>query len=130
MTPPPKPQKVEQLWWVTPETEVAVTNLMESDDVTQQKCTDCGFRGTKKRVKMHCMQHYCKYLCECMLIESSCGAVYDHQVSKNQTEEHGGASKRIYCVDRASYPVFCLAMAWEDPPPFGEIHSNRKSRLG
>ena len=99
---PPKPQKAEQLWWVTPETEAAVRNLMEGEDVTQQQCTDCGFRGTKKRVKIHCMQHYCKYLCECMLIKFSRDAVYDHQVSKNRTEEQGGASKRSYGVDRSS----------------------------
>ena len=61
-----------------------VRNLMEGDDVTQQRCTDCGFRGTKKRVKIHCMQHHCKYLCECMLIKSSCDAVNDNQVSKKQ----------------------------------------------
>ena len=47
--------------------------------------------------------------------------------SKNRTEEHGGASKRIYCVDRASYPAPCLAMAWEDPPSFGETRPNRRS---
>ena len=107
-----------------------VRNLMEGDDVTQQRCTDCGFRGTKKRVKIHCMQHHCKYLCECMLIKSSCDAVNDNQVSKNRTEEHGEASRRIYCVDRASYRFFCLAMAWEDLPPFGETHPNRRSCLG
>ena len=94
--------------------------------MTQQKCMYCGFRGTKKRVKIHCMQHYCKYLCECMLIKSNSDAVYDHQVSKNRTEEHEGASKRIYCVERSSYPAFCLTMAWKDPPPFGEPRPNRR----
>ena len=45
--PPPKPQKVEQLWWVTPATEAAVRNLMVGEDVTQQQCKDCGFREQK-----------------------------------------------------------------------------------
>ena len=84
---------------MTPATEAAVRDLMVGEDVTQQQCKDCGFRRTKKRVKIHCMQHFCKYLCECMLIKSSRDAVYDHQVSKNRTEEHGGASKQIYSVD-------------------------------
>ena len=76
------------------------------------------------------MQHFCKYLCECMLIKSSRDAVYDHQVSKNRTEEHGGASKQIYSVDWSGYPAFCLAIAWENPPPFGEPRPNRRGRLG
>ena len=54
---------------VTPETETKVKDLMEGDDVTQQWCTDCCFKGTKKRVKIRCMQHYCKYMCECMLVQ-------------------------------------------------------------
>ena len=64
-----------------------------------------------------------------MLLKTSCDAIYDHQVSKGRTEEHWGADRRIYCVDRASYPALCLAMAWEDPPPFGETHPNRRGRL-
>ena len=40
-----------------------------------------------------------------------------------------GADRIIYCVDRASYPALCLAMAWEDPPPFGETRPNRRGRL-
>ena len=67
--PPPKPQKVEQLWRVTPATEAAVRDLMVGEDVTKQHCKDCGFRRMKKRVKIHCMQHFCKYLCESMLIK-------------------------------------------------------------
>ena len=110
--------------------EAAVQNLMVEEDVTQQQCKDCGFQGTEKRVKIHCMQHFCKYLRECKLIKYSRHAVYDHQVSKNRTEEHGGVSKRIYCVDRPSYPAFCLAMDWEDPPPFGETRPNRRGRFG
>ena len=39
---------------------------------------------------------------KCMLIKFSRDAVYDHQVSKNRTEEQGGASKRSYGVDRSS----------------------------
>ena len=124
--PPPQANKVEQLWWVTPETEIKLKDLMEGDDVTQQRCTDCGFRGTKKRVKIHCMQHYCKYMCKCMLLKSSRDAIYDHQVSKSRTEEHGGADRRIYCVDRVSYPALCLAMNWEDHPPVGETRPNRR----
>ena len=127
--PLPRVNKVEQLWPVTPETEEKVKDLMEGDDVTQQRCTDCGFKGTKKRVKIHCMQHHCKYLCECMLLKSSRDAIYDHQVSKGRAEEHGGAERRIYCVDKASYPALCSAMALEDPPPVGEAHPNRRGRL-
>ena len=97
--------------------------------MTQQRCTDCSFRGTKKRVKIRCMQHYCKCMCECMLLKSSRDAIYDHQVSKGRAEEHGGADRWIYCVDRTSYPALCLAMAWEDPPPFGETRLNRRGRL-
>ena len=118
--PSPRASKVEQLWWVTPETEEKVKDLIEGDDITQQWCIDCGFKGTRKRVKIHCMQHHCKYLCECVLIKSSRDAIYDHQVSKGRAEEHGGAKRRIYCVDKASYPALCSVMAWEDPPLFGE----------
>ena len=127
--PPPRASKVEQLWWVTPETEEKVKDLFEGDDITQQWCVDCGFKGTRKKVMIHCMQHHCKYLCECMLIKSSRDTIYDHQVSKGRAEEHGGAERRIYCVDKASYLALCPAMAWEDPPPFGEAHPNRRGRL-
>ena len=102
---------------------------MEGYDITHQRCTDCGFKGTKKRVKIHCMHHYGKYMCECMLLKTSRDAIYDHQVSKGRREEHRGADRMIYCVDRASYPALCLAMAWEDPPPFGETRPNRRRRL-
>ena len=127
--PPPRTHKVEQLWWVTPETEEKVQNLIEGDDITQQWCAECGFKGTRKRVRIHCMQHHCKYVCECMLIKVSRDAIYDHQVSKGRAEEHGGAERRIYCVDQASYPALCSAMAWEDPPPFGEARPNRRGHL-
>ena len=127
--PSPRPNRVEQWWWVTPETEDKVKNLMEGEDITHQRCTDCGFKGTRKRVKIHCMQHYCKYMCQCMLLKTSRDAIYDHQVSKGRTEEHGGADRIVYCVDRASYPALCLAMAWEDPPPFGETRPNRRGQV-
>ena len=122
----PRPNKVEQWWWVTPETESKVKDLMEGEDIIHQRCTDCGFKGTKKCVKIHCMQHYCKYMCQCLLFKTSRDVIYDHQVSKGRTEEHGGADRRIYCVDRASYPALCLAMAREDPLPFGETRPNRR----
>ena len=54
---------------MTPETESKVKDLMEGYDITHQRCTDCGFKGTKKRVKIHCMHHYGKYMCECMLLK-------------------------------------------------------------
>ena len=67
-----------------------------------------------------------------MLLKTSCDAIYDHQVSKGRTEELGGADRRIYCVDRESYPALCLAMAWEDPrrlekpvPTEGDKSTNR-----
>ena len=87
--PSTRPSKAEQWWWVTPETEDKVWDLMEGEDVTHQRCTDCGFKGTRKRVKIHRMQHYCKYMCQCMLLKTSRDAIYDHQVSKGRTEEHG-----------------------------------------
>ena len=102
---------------------------MVGEDVTQQQCSECGFKGTKKRVKIHCIQHYCKYLCEYQLKKTSRDAIYDHQVSKKRTEDHGGADRRIYCVDEPSYPDFCLAMGWDDPrilrrpAPLGEATS-------
>ena len=116
---------VDQLWWVTPATEAAVRSLITGEDVTQQKCADCGFRGTRKRVRIHCLQHFCKYLCQCQLIKSSRDSIYDHQVAKGRSEEHGGVEGRIYCVDEATYPAFCEAMGWEDPPAFGEARPNR-----
>ena len=48
---------VEQLWWVTPATEVAVKELRIGEDVTKQQSADCGFRDTKMRVRIHCLQH-------------------------------------------------------------------------
>ena len=104
----------------TPATEVAVKELMIGEDVTKQQCADCGFRDTKKRVRIHCLQHFCKYLCQCELIKTSRDAIYDHQVSKGWSGDHGGAERRIYCVDEVSYPAFCEAMAWDNPPAFGE----------
>ena len=109
-TPQPRPKKVGQLWWVASATEVAIQNLKVGEDVTRQQCSEYGFRGTKTRVKIHCIQHFCKYLCECQLIKSSRDTIYDHQVSKNSMKDHGGADRRIYCVDKPSYPAFCLAM--------------------
>ena len=54
-------------------------------------------------------------------------AVYDHQVFKHGSKDHGGLSRRIYCVDGPSYPKFCAAMGWEDTPPvFGEPCPTRK----
>ena len=117
-----------QLWWVTPATEVAVKELMTGEDVTQQQCVECGFRGTKKRVRIHCLQHFCKYLCQCQLIKTSRDAIYDHQVSKGRSEDHSGEERRIYCVDEASYPAFCEAMARDDPPGFGEARSTQTGR--
>ena len=36
----PRPNKVKRWWWVTPETECKVKDLMEGDDITHQRCTD------------------------------------------------------------------------------------------
>ena len=76
-------------------------------------------------MRIHCLQHFCKYLCQCQLIKSSRDAVYDHQVAKGRSEDHGGVERRIYCVDEATYPAFCEAMRWEDPPVFGEARPTR-----
>ena len=97
----------DRLWWVTPATEVTVKQLMIGEDVTSQQCADCGFRGTKKRVRVHCLQHFCKYACQCGLLKTSRDAVYNHQVSKCGSEEHGGPKRRIYCIDETTYPEFC-----------------------
>ena len=118
----------DKLWWVTPATEVAVKHLMVGEDVTSQQCADCGFRGTKKRVRVHSLQHFCKYACQCGLLKSSRDAVYDHQVSKNGSEEHGGPKRRIYCIDEASYSDFCQMIGWDDPPAFGEAKPNRTGK--
>ena len=117
----------DRLWWVTPATEVAVKHLMVGDDVTSQQCADCGFRGTKKRVRVHSLQHFCKYACQCGLLKSSRDAVYD-QVSKNGSEEHGGPKRRIYCIDEASYSDFCQMIGWDDPPVFGEAKPTRTGK--
>ena len=116
---------VERLWWVEPATDLAVRELMKGPDVTNQWCADCGFRGTKKRVRIHSLQHFCKYACECGFIKTSRDAVYDHQISKRRSQQHGGPEGRVYCVDEASYASFCESMAWEDPPPFGEAKPTR-----
>ena len=60
-------EPTERLWWVTPATEVAIKDLIIGEDVTSQQCADYGFRGTKKRVRIHCLQHFCKYVCQCEL---------------------------------------------------------------
>ena len=125
---PKEVDPVGQLWWVTPATKVAVRELMTGEDVTQQQCADCRFRGTKKRVRIHCLQHFCKYLCQCQLIKTSRDTIYDHQVSKGQSEDYGGVERRIYDVDEASYSAFCEAMAWDDPPAFGEAKPTRTGR--
>ena len=115
-TVPPVVERPGQLYWTTPETDQAIRNLMEGPDVTRQRCSKCGFRGTKKRVPIHCIQHFCKHFCECKLMKAFRDAIYYHQVSKYGEEEHGGPTRRIYCVDGKSYPAFCSAMGWEDPP--------------
>ena len=118
----------ERLWWVTPATEVTAKQLMTGEDVTSQQCADCGFRGTKKRVRIHCLQHFCKYACQCGLLKTSRDAVYDHQVSKCGSEEHGGPQRRIYCIDEATYSEFCEALGWDDPPAFGETKPTRTGK--
>ena len=42
-------------------------------------------------------------------------AIYDHHVSKNKSEDHGGADRQIYSVDEGSYSAFCTVIEWEDP---------------
>ena len=123
---PPAIEKPGQLFWTTPETDEAIKDLMEGPDVTRQRCSECGFRGTKKRVRIHCTQHFCRHFCECGLMKASHDALYDHQVSKYGEKGHGGPTRQIYCVDWLSYPAFCSAMEWEDPPEFGEPRPTRK----
>ena len=118
----------ERLWWVTPATEVVVKELMIGEDVTSQQCADYGFRGTEKRVRIHCLQHFCKYVCQCGLIKTSRDAVYDHQVSKGKSDEHGGPGRRVYCVDEATYAEFCEDMTWDNPPAFKEAKQTRTGR--
>ena len=115
----------DRLWWVTPATEVTAKQLMTGEDVTSQQCADCGLRGTKKRVRIHCLQHFCKYTCQCGLLKTSRDAVYNHQVSKCGSEEHGGPRRRIYCIDEATYPEFCEALGWDDP-----LHLGRQNLPG
>ena len=79
----------------------------------------------KKRVRIHCLQHFCKYICQCKLLRTSWDAIYNHQVSKGRSEEHGGVEKRIYFIYKASYATFCKAMVWDDPPAFEEARPNR-----
>ena len=131
---PPVIEKPGQLFWTTPETDQAVKDLMEEPDVTRQRCSECGFRGTKKRVHIHCTQHFCRHFCECGLMKASRDAIYDHQVSKYGEKGHGGPTRQIYCVDRLSYPAFCSAMGWEDPPPqssgsLGPLEKDLQTRL-
>ena len=126
----PVKEKPGQLWWVAPATEWAIKDMMEGPDVTRQRCSECSFQGTKKRVRIHCIQHFCKYFCDCQLMKASRDAIYDHQVSKHRSEDHGGISRRIYCVDEQNYPAYCAAMGWEDPQsserpvPLGEASPN------
>ena len=127
---PPVAEKPGQLFWTTPETDKAIINLMEGPDVTKQRCSECGFRGTRQRVRIHCTQHVCRHFCECGLMKALRDAIYDHQVAKYGENGHGGPTRQIYCVGRLSYPAFCLAMGWEDPPEFGEPRPTRKGPAG
>ena len=122
----PTKEKPGQLSWVTVETERAIRKMIAGPDVTRQWCSECGFQGTRKRVRIHCAQHFCKHFCECTFMKVSRDAVYDHQISKHGSNDHGGLSRRIYCVDGPSYPDFCAAMGWEDPPVFGEPCPTRR----
>ena len=81
-------------------------------------------------MRIHCTQHFCRHFCECGLIKASRDAIYDHQVAKYGENGHGGPIRQIYCVDRLSYPAFCSAMGWEDPPEFGEPRPTRKGPAG
>ena len=123
---PPVIEKPGQLFWTTPETDEAIKDLKKGPDVTKQRCSECGFRGTKKRVCIHGTQHFCRHFCECRFTKASRDAIYNHQVSKYGEKGHGGPTRQIYCVDRLSYPAFCSAMGWEDPPEFGEPRPTRK----
>ena len=63
-------------------------------------------------------------------MKASRDAIYDHQVAKYGENGHGGPTRQIYCVDGPSYPAFCSAMGWEDPPEFGEPRPTRKRPAG
>ena len=58
---PASKKKPGQLLWVAPATEQAIEDIIEGPDVIRQRCSECGFQGTKKQVHIHCIQHFCKY---------------------------------------------------------------------
>ena len=84
--------------------------------------------GALRKESGSSLQHFCKYACQCVLIKTSRDAVYDHQVGKGGSEEHGGPRRRIYCIDEATYPEFCETLGWDDPPAFGETKPTRTGK--
>ena len=115
-----------QLSWITPETARAITDLIRGPTPDKCYCRDCYFRGTRKRVRIHCAQHFLRYYCECQFNRPSRDSVVDHQRAKNNSEQHGGQERRVYKVDEASYPTFCLAIGWQDPPAFAPAVPTKK----
>ena len=82
-------------------------------------CKLCGYRTSRRRIRMHTRQHFVRMFCPCTYQNASRDSAYDHQIAHQRTEEHGGHEGRIYMVDEENYPAFCTFMKWQAPPPFG-----------
>ena len=120
---------VERTHWITEATRQAIKELIAGEGPLDCHCQRCDFQSTRKRVLIHCAQHFCRYYCACQFGRSSRDSVYDHQLSKHRTVEHGGPKGLIYCVDRELYPAFCEAMGWQDPADFSTHQPTKTGQL-
>ena len=118
--PPPTERTVRRLpertEWVQEATTTAIRNSIErTEGYRQGRCRVCGFRGALRRVRVHIKQHRCRYFCPCTLNSVSRDSIYEHQ---KRHSNRPGTHYPLYTVDETSYPTFCRAMGWSQPPAF------------
>lgn len=86
------------------------------------QCGECQFdtRNRRSLIK-HVWQHFSRQYCSCGFNAVSRDMVLRHQRRyrlRTDAQQHGGDQGRIYKVDEVSYPAWCRAVGFQNPPLF------------
>lgn len=79
-------------------------------------CGYCGFRTSKRRVRIHVRQYYCLYFCTCQYWNSSQDRVYTSIQSERQNDNHNQNKFTVYMVNLQNYDDLTKKFICKDFP--------------
>ena len=122
-----KKSRIPTIEWMTERTK----RLVDDAIVEEQNCALCGFKTSKRRIRIHVRQHFCMHFCHCGYQHVSRDQVAEHQ-KVNAQDDHRRELCSVYMVAEENFSDFLEYMQWPADMTFGPLlsHSQERKQVG